>query len=421
MRIALLSESYLPHTDGVAHMMARVVDELQKKHEILVITLDEKESVETNGVTVHRLKGTPLRAYPKCKYRVRPPYGKILKILGDFEPDVIHTQTSLTLGAAGKHAANEMGIPIVSTFHTDLEGFATEIIRQGNLKVNPLTRAALSSRFGKKLALKIIDRFSHPILYSYLNVVDAVTSPSDPITELLIGKGVSEERIRKVPNPIELNPDSISGEEFRDKWGVEGFMVLHVGRLSWEKRIDKILETAARVKDATFVITSEGPLGDDLKNAAARMGLDNVKFTGYLPYKELYGAYHASDCFLAASPYETFNISAAQALSFGKPIIGVKRLGLMEFIKHGKNGFLVELNDKEISNYERYIRMLMGDAELKRSMGKKSRRIALRFEKRRVARKFLEVYKSAETNGFSEWKECRYLTALLAFVKAARI
>jgi 1,2-diacylglycerol 3-alpha-glucosyltransferase len=421
VKIALLTETYPPCVDGVSHVTSSLAKELSKEHDVKVVTFSDHASVETNGLTVHRLRSQKLNCYPQYRYRIIPPYRPVLKILKDFKPDVVHTQTSLSLGAAGEWAARKMHVPMVSTFHTDMEEFVAEIVKNGHIDINVLARKLLLSWPGRKLTLKMVEKVSYPAIYSYFGASDAVTSPSDAVTNLMVSRGVKESKIHKVPNFIERDPASISAGEFRNRWDVEGFMVLHVGRLSWEKRIHKILQTAKRIPEATFVITSDGPLAGELHKQAADMGLDNVRFTGFLPYDELYGAYKASDMFLAASPYETFNISAAQSLAFGKPIVGVNRMGMTEFIKHGRNGFLVSWDEHEVEMYEHYIRELMDDGALRGRLGKASRRLASKFDKKKIVGQFVDIYGSTEPNGKDRWKYVYVLSLLMTLMRAARI
>ena len=417
MKIAVFTESYPPTVDGVSHLTAKLVEELSREHEVAVFTLDDREYVERNGATIYRFKGTKLRSYPQYRYRIIPPFRRVCRIVREFSPDIIHSQTPFTMGACGENAARKLNIPLVTTFHTDLIDFLLEIVREGNLKSGIPAKAILSSGLGKKFVTKLINLLSYPAFYSYFVYSDAVTAPSDAVVDILLKNGVEREKLFKIPNFIETNPEGISGDNFREKWGIDGFMVLHVGRLSWEKRIHKILETAAHVEDATFVITSHGPLSDDLRKKAREMKLDNVTFTGFLPYRELYGAYDACDVFLSSAPYETFNVSAAQTLAFGKPIIGMNRMGMKEFIKHGYNGFLVEWDSDEVKNYARYIKLLMEDEKLKRLMGRRSLRISKEFDRRKIVRKFVEVYERAETNGY---KMRRYVYALSLFFTLLR-
>ena len=421
MKIALVTDSYLPSVDGVSHMTAGLAKELSKKHEVMVLTMGDETKTESGDWEVRRLKGACLKAYPQYRYRIRLPTGWVSNEFKNFKPDIVHVQTPMTMGAAAEAAARKAHIPMVSTFHTAIIEFIHEMIQEGNLDVNRITKSVMNFSLVKRLLSKTVELGSYPAYYSFFAASDAVTSPSDAITNTLLSKGISASKIHKVPNFIELNPPRESASYFRDKWGIDGFMALHVGRLSWEKRIHKVLETASHVKDATFVITSKGPLDAELRKKAREMGLDNVIFTGYLPYKELYAAYDACDTFFATSPYETFNISAAQALAFGKPIVGLAEMGLKDFIKHESNGLLTRLNNGEVKDYTTYFKRLMEEPTLKRKLGRNSKRRAGDYEKGKIVQKFVDVYNSAEPNGADRWKYVYALTLFFMLARAMRV
>ena len=418
MKVALVTDTYPPSVDGVSHMTSKLAKELSKRHEVIVLTMGRETKTEVKDWEVHKLKGACLKSYPQYRYRIRLPKDWVRNKFREFKPDVVHVQTPMTMGASAEAVARETKLPMVSTFHTALVEFATEMIREGNLEVNPVTKALMNFPLVKRILLKTADIASFPAYYSFFAASDSVTSPSDAVTKVLLENQVKSSKIHKVPNFIETKPEYMPAREFREKWGIEGFMALHVGRLSWEKRIHEIIRTAKTMKDATFVITSDGPLAGELKKRAA--GLDNVIFTGYLPYRELYGAYAACDSFFAASPYETFNISAAQAMAFGKPIVGPNKMGLTEFIEHGANGFLVE-TDNGAGCFEQALRTIMEDGTLKRKMGRNSRRKSAEFRKDKIVRKFEDVYNQTVHNGVNRGKYVYALTLLFTVARAMRV
>ena len=60
---------------------------------------------------------------------------------------------------------------------------------------------------------------------------------------------------------------------------------------------------------------------------------------------ELAGWYQHSDVFVMPSYYETFGISAAEALAFGTPVVAFKVVGLSEVVQDGQTGILVDSGD----------------------------------------------------------------------------
>jgi glycosyltransferase involved in cell wall biosynthesis len=421
MRIALLSENYPPATGGVAQITGGLAEELSKDHEVLVVTYKNPQVKVCKNIEVCELDGEVVRIYPQFRYNVFPQYKKVNEILKKFGPDVVHVQNPMSIGTAGEWFAKENHVPVVSTFHTDLEGVLSEVISKGRFNANPLAKKVFFSLPGRKFLMGLLKKSVFPSLYSFYDSVDALTSPSRAVTELLMKKGIDRKKIHEIPDFIESGKPHIPPRKFRRKWDLgRDFTVLHVGRICWEKRIDKIIETAQRVPDAKFVVTSEGPQKKELEKMAAEKKLDNVIFTGYLPYSELYGAYSACNVFLAPSPHETFNVSAAQALSFGKPIIGVNRMGLRDFIIDKRNGFLVEPDGNEVNNYEARINELKSNYILRGRMGVASRLVSRRFGRKKVAGQFVDLYEETVPTE-KKWKSGLAMSLIFAAMKLFRI
>ena len=86
---------------------------------------------------------------------------------------------------------------------------------------------------------------------------------------------------------------------------------------------------------------------DQLKKLAQSLGLqDSVKFYGYLPRQTINQIYKSYDCFVVSSQLESFNVSAAEAMAAGLPVISTKCGGPEDFV-NDKTGLLVPVNDVE--------------------------------------------------------------------------
>lgn len=422
MKVALIVHKY--NAGGSIDQQTQgIAENLGLGHRALVITYGEPGKVENiNGVEVHHLKGHTFRTYPSLfKYSVVPPNTQVWKILRGFGPDVVHVQVPFGIGAAGERYATKNNLPLVTTCHIDIEGMFSEVVNQGRIQTNSAMGKILGSETGRRVLNRFLDTLVYSRFYSFYRKADIVTSPSGAVMDMLQEHGVEDENIRKIPNFIETRPRAIPARRFRRKWGIDNsdFMVLHVGRLCWEKRIQKILETADRMREAKFVIASKGPQGEELQAMADKMKLDNVIFTGHIPYPELYGAYKACNAFMAAGPYDTFNISAAQSLAFGKPLVGINRMGLTEFIEPGMNGFLVDWDGHEVANYTKCLGQLMDSPRLQRQMGRESKKKARKYTKKRVARQFMKVYEEALPHGL-RWRGGYAMSVMFGLAKLLR-
>ncbi|HSW49227.1 MAG TPA: WecB/TagA/CpsF family glycosyltransferase, partial [Bryobacteraceae bacterium] len=175
---------------------------------------------------------------------------------------------------------------------------------------------------------------------------------------------------------------------FRHKYSLAGSpLVGVVGRINLEQKgQDVFVRAAARLSEkfpsACFVVAgSPYPGNEEHSKRLARLiqesGLqDKVVCTGDV--EDLSALYSALDvCVLPARKPEGLGNVLLEAMALAKPVVGTRTGGIPEVIEHGETGFMVEPGDHEsvASSLER----LLGDAELRRRMGRKGRG---RFEER---------------------------------------
>jgi glycosyltransferase involved in cell wall biosynthesis len=173
---------------------------------------------------------------------------------------------------------------------------------------------------------------------SYHNIGSWITTPSTFAKEILSSKGIHKEKILVVPNPINISKDKMTKEKKKVP------LILHVGRLSPEKRVDVLIKALKYVKsDFKCVITSDGFIRTYLQLLARKEKVSRkVKFTGIVSKEKLTEYYSNADLFVSPAVYDTFNNCVAEALIYNTPVIIDKKSGATDFVKHGINGSIVE-------------------------------------------------------------------------------
>ncbi|WP_324191750.1 glycosyltransferase, partial [Nocardia elegans] len=128
MRVAIVSESFLPNMNGVVNSVLRVLDHLSRHgHQALVIAPDTPRGLppaprEHGGVPVYRV---PAVMVPKISsLPVGLPQPGITDVIADFDADVVHLASPFLLGAGGLAAALRLDLPTVAVYQTDVAGFA---------------------------------------------------------------------------------------------------------------------------------------------------------------------------------------------------------------------------------------------------------------------------------------------------------
>ena len=177
-------------------------------------------------------------------------------------------------------------------------------------------------------------------------------------------------RIMKiVPNPVRLaaGPDAdVAGE------GRPVKTLLAVGRLEAQKDHAVLVDAFARIagdfSDWRLRIVGEGVLRPRLRAQALRLGLgDRVDLPG--ASREVEEEYAAAQLFVMPSSYESFGLTAAEALGRGLPVVGFADCpGVNELVRDGINGLLAEGPDRVEALAERLAR-LMGSLKLRRRLG----------------------------------------------------
>ncbi|HEY0639882.1 MAG TPA: glycosyltransferase, partial [Pseudonocardiaceae bacterium] len=122
MRVAIVTESFLPVVNGVSNSVAQVLDHLRRGgHEALVVAPGDGPA-EHAGAPVVRVPAVDLPVVDSLPIGL--PSGRVLGALRDFGPDVVHLASPFVLGARGLGAARRLDVPVVAVHQTDVAGFA---------------------------------------------------------------------------------------------------------------------------------------------------------------------------------------------------------------------------------------------------------------------------------------------------------
>ena len=134
MRVAIVSESFLPQVNGVSNTVRHVAHQLLRSgHEPLVIAPGPGPS-HHDGVPVVRVRSLGLPGYKS--FPLGMPDSAVERAIAHFQPDVVHLASPIVLGAIGLRAARRWGIPTVAVYQTDIAGFARNYGLRADLVVD---------------------------------------------------------------------------------------------------------------------------------------------------------------------------------------------------------------------------------------------------------------------------------------------
>ena len=332
MKIALFTETYLPHINGVVthvHSLRQGLEQLG--HEVLVVCAD-------HHYQTHQIKDGVLYCpgYLSKKFygfTLSKPYSKEReKWVAGFQPDLIHIHTEFGIGIFGKHMAKVLQVPLVYTLHTMYDDYLYYI--------------------APKPLLGLVKPVSHRYFASFAKAAAAITGPSQKCQEYVIRIG-ADKTVAVIPNPVELDlfdPEKVSNQQKQQVLNALGLskdwlIAAFVGRLGKEKSVDVLLDywaKSVRPEDKIhLLIIGEGPERPALEQRCRQLGItDLVTFTGKIPHEELPPYYGICKFYVTASLSDTNSISMLEAMAFGLPVL--QRLDHLneDQVQEGKNGFV---------------------------------------------------------------------------------
>ena len=325
MKIIYFTDTFIPQINGVVTSIVNFSRELASRgHTIYIFSARNGKEKKLNlgkNITVKYFHASKLLInYPDLS-TAYPNTLKTIREIRKIKPDIIHTHTPSPQAWVALALAKRFHIPIVSTYHTLLPDF----IKHTRLKFFKTTNAA------KHLAWEYT-RW-------YYNKLDAVVTPSQAMKRELAKHGIK--------GPIHAISNGINLKMFyQAKKKHKGIKLLHLGRISYEKNIDQILESFKICLDKNLklklTIVGGGPDLSKLKALARKLKINKeVDFTGPIDHKKLRGIYNSHDIFVTASTIETEGLVILEAMACGLPVIGVKKLAVPDIVIHDKNGYVV--------------------------------------------------------------------------------
>jgi glycosyltransferase involved in cell wall biosynthesis len=304
LRVGLFTEIYRPVVNGVVASVEALAGGLQLAgHEVFCFA-PKMPGANAAESRIVRIPSLPLPA--RTPYRLTLPLVSRRDRKSVIERlDVVHVHSPFITGWMGLRYARRYGIPLIYTYHTQLEAYAHYIPFEANA-----TRFAASQ-----------------LTRTFANLADAVIAPTPAMAARLQALGVTV-RVETVPSGIDVARFRAGrrSEEMRRWAGATPGkrLLLYVGRLAKEKSIDLVFEALVRANEPTLqlAIAGDGPLREELEHRAAELHLgDRLKFLGLVEQGRLPDLYASADAFVMPSVTETQGIVLAEALASGLFII----------------------------------------------------------------------------------------------------
>lgn len=360
MRIALITENFLPKLDGVTRTLAMLLEHLERRGDHVLVLGPQTAPAGYAGARILRAPGVPLPFYPEL--RLLFPRPELERELVRFQPDIVHVVDPMALGAAGITWAERMRAPLISSYHTNLARYCAHF--HLGLLEGPVWayRRMLHNRCEATLCPSLSTMLQLDARgFSWLGVW---------------GRGVDADLF----NPTRRSAvwrAAVAGDAARP-------ILLYVGRLSHEKNLTLLARAfnaltqvdEAGGTDAHLVVVGDGPARPALERMLAGAP---VTFMGYLKGEELATAYASADIFAFPSVTETFGQVVLEAMASGLPVVACDAEGVCDQVEHGASGLLVKPEEPgAMREYTRALDMLIRLPQRRRELGLYARQLAER-------------------------------------------
>jgi glycosyltransferase involved in cell wall biosynthesis len=318
VRVAIVTEVFMPAVDGVVTRLRRTLEELQRAGDEVLVIAPEGGPPDYAGARVIGLPTVRMPLYPDGKgyppKRVSFPAPSLGAALRRFRPDVVHAINPVLLGAGAVMYARGRKLPLVASYHAHLPVY-THCYRLGLLE-------PAGWRY-----LRTLHNRAH---------VNLATSRAT--VELLSRHGIE----RLAHWPYGVDSERFHPRMRRASWRArlsggreDRLVLLYVGRLAKEKTIEHLLEAVRGRDDVALALVGDGPLRERLERVFSGTP---TTFVGFLHGAELAHAYASADVLVQPSQTETLGFVTLEAHAAGLPVLAAESPTARELIADGIDG-----------------------------------------------------------------------------------
>ncbi len=308
MRVLHIGKFYPPFAGGMENFLADLLPALQQESvaaAALVHDSSAQSSAPTQdqqGVTIYRVP-----CYGRLLYApISPAFPFWLhRAIRDFQPDLLHLHLPNTSAFWVLLLPAARRLPWVVHWHADV----------------------VASAIDRRLALAY--RFYRPFEQRMLAASAAIIATSPPYLEASAALAPWRERCQMIPlglDPTRIaDPDPAAQERATALWGeTPTLRVLAIGRLTYYKGHDILIQAAAQLPDSRILIVGTGEQRQRLETLIDALQLhERVRLPGFQPEADLNALLASCDvlCLPSLERTEAFGLVLLEAMRFGKPVI----------------------------------------------------------------------------------------------------
>lgn len=380
MKILFVNYEYPPLGGGGGLVMASLARQLAQRHEVTVLTsrgpgqpeISAEHGVEVIRSPVFFRRQLAVANLPSMLAFVGSGLIRGSTLLRQRRYDVINTHFVVPTGPVGHLLSRFYGIPNVLSAH-------------GGDLYDPSKRMSPHRHAPLRATVRFL-----------LDNADVLVGQSrDTLRRVreIYGVRRSSELI-----PLGIEPPVIPAGTGRAAFNLpdSAFLMVTVGRLVSRKNNTLLVRAlaASGVTNAHLAIVGTGPEQGEIARTAQQLGVgQRVHLLGGLADAEKFGLLAVADAFFSASQHEGFGLVFLEAMACGLPVVCFDRGGQTDFLRHGKTGRVLALNDLE--GLARSIQELAGAPLTRQEMGTFNRNLAERYFIENCAAQYEQVFAAA--------------------------
>ncbi|MCC7517629.1 MAG: glycosyltransferase [Verrucomicrobiae bacterium] len=379
LRLCDVTQFYSPVSGGVKRYLTEKRDYLARHtaDEHVLLVPGPRHAARTEGRCTQIEIASPRVSF-SSHYRFVWNVRRVETLIREAKPDLIEAGEPYQLAWACLRAGRALGVPVVGFYHSHF----------------PESYFRTFRRFGGRPAGALVDGLSRRYIRRLYNRFDLTLVASPKLERVLQGYGVGNTRL--VPLGVETDVFEPSARDplLRRRLGVQErqALLLFVGRLSREKRMDLLLEAFSiirRYAGDRFALLVVGEGAERARVEEARGANPDLH---WLPYegdaRKLASIYASADLLVHPSPCETFGLVALEAQACGIPALAFRGSGMDDLIFGGPEFLAPEMTAESLARA--VLRVAQGDL---REIGAHAREAVIRrYPWKTVFKALFEIY-----------------------------
>jgi N-acetyl-alpha-D-glucosaminyl L-malate synthase BshA len=253
----------------------------------------------------------------------------------------------------------------------------------------------ITTLHGTDITLVGKDKTFEPVVTFSINESDAITAVSQNLQKETYHNFKIEKEIQVIYNFVDVKRfDKKPLDAFKKVIAPNGERIItHASNFRKVKRIHDVIDVFHKIHDKTpcrLLMVGDGPERPEAEEQCRRLNLcDDIRFLG--KQHEMEEILAISDLFLLPSEYESFGLSALEAMASGVPVLSTNVGGLPEINVHGVTGYMTDIG--AIQKMSEHATHLFKDENLLKTLKANAKNHALQFDIHKIVPEYEALYK----------------------------